>query len=98
MEPNISKLAELLELNKTTLYQYITYLEQACIIQTVMKPSVSFAALKKADKIYLHDINIAFALTGRATNIGSSREVSFDSRLRHKHYVNILTSGDFLID
>lgn len=98
MEPNISKLAELLELNRTTLYQYITYLEQACIIQTVMKPSVSFAALKKADKIYLHNTNIAFALTGRATNIGSIRETFFASQLKQKHQVNISPSGDFLID
>ena len=97
-QPNITKLAETLELSRTTLYQYIDYLSQSCIINAVNTASKSYKTLSKPDKIFLHNTNISYSFGGVDTNIGCVRETFFLNQVRSKHTVHSAKKGDFLVD
>lgn len=97
-QPNITKLAETLELSRTTLYQYINYLSQSCIINAVHTASKSYKTLSKPDKIFLHNTNISYSFGGIDTNIGCVRETFFLNQVRSHHTVHSAKKGDFLVD
>lgn len=97
-QPNITKLAAALELNRTTLYQYIDYLIRARIITAVNSPGKSYTVMNKPDKIYLHNTNIAYSFGERSVNIGSIRETFFLNQLAVNHTVSTAKKGDFTVD
>lgn len=97
-QPNITKLAETLELSRTTLYQYIAYLSNSCIIHSLHSPNKSYKTLSKPDKIFLHNTNMSFSFGGVDTNIGCVRETFFLNQVRQKHKVHSVKKGDFIIN
>lgn len=97
-QPNITKLAAALELNRTTLYQYIDYLVRARIITAVNSPGKSYTVMNKPDKIYLHNTNIAYSFGEQSVNIGSIRETFFLNQLEVNHRVSTAKKGDFTVD
>jgi predicted AAA+ superfamily ATPase len=51
--PNVTKLSERIGINRQTFITYLTYLEQANLIQLLYRETQGIGLLQKPDKIYL---------------------------------------------
>ena len=98
-KPNITKLAELTESKRDTVLQHLLILERARILNLLRPADSTPTNLKKPEKIFLENPNIAHALTfDKAPDIGNQRESFFYSQLSHEHTVHASKENDFLID
>jgi len=96
-ELNISKLAQKIEINRTTLYNYMSYLEAGNLIKLIKTDDTGNKLLTKPEKVYLNNTNLNFAYCNNA-NIGTLRESFFINQLVLNHRVNYSKIGDFLVD
>ena len=97
-EVNIAKLASYLELNKSTVLSYLSYMQRAELLQLLYSDNKSVTKMQKPDKIFLHNTNMLCALSSEA-QIGTLRECFAVSQLSVKHTVEYgKTQGDFKVD
>ncbi|MCB0571731.1 MAG: ATP-binding protein [Phaeodactylibacter sp.] len=80
-KPNISKLAERLELSRNTLLQYLQLLERAELISALRMESKGVSSLQKPDKVFLDNPNLIYALAPQQADIGAIREAFFYNQL-----------------
>ena len=97
-KPNISKIAELLEISRNALPNYLTYLDKAGLINRVSEHTKGIRALGKMQKIYLNNTNLMNALSINNYNIGNARETFFINQLNINHKVNLHAQADFIIN
>jgi predicted AAA+ superfamily ATPase len=97
-KPNISKLSDLLEISRTLLPNYFSYLERAGLIMQLHDTTKGIRALGKVQKVYLNNTNLMNAFSGDKTNIGTMRETFFMNQLILKHKTSLPDKGDFIID
>ena len=97
-EVNIAKLESYLELNKTTVLNYLTGMHKAELIHLLYAENKSVTKMQKPDKIYIHNTNMLCALSS-AQNIGTMRECFVVNQLSKDHIVEYgKTLGDFKVD
>lgn len=96
--PNISKLAERLEVSRNTVLKTLDLLEQAQILNLLRQSTKGVSFLQKPEKIYLQNTNLAFALSSHSTDSGNLRETFFFNQLRKMHDVTFPKFGDFMVD
>jgi len=96
-ELNISKLAQKIEINRNTLYQYIYYLERGNIFNAIDTKSRGDNIFSKPQKLYLNNTNLNSAYCDDA-EIGTIREGFFVNQLRADNSVNYSKIGDFLLN
>jgi predicted AAA+ superfamily ATPase len=97
-KPNISDLAQKTGIHRTTLYNYLEFLNQAKLISLVYSAGRSTTILQKADKIYLNNPTLAYALAEDKTEIGNIRETFFFSQVLQVASIELPKTGDFLVD
>ncbi len=97
-KPNLSDLAVKTTIHRNTLHSYLSYLEQAKIVQLLYPSGISTAMLKKPEKIFLNNSSILKALGGQNVNKGTIRETFVLSQLSVEHQVHYPKTGDFLVD
>jgi predicted AAA+ superfamily ATPase len=98
-KPNITKLSEKTGINRTTLVQYLHYLEKAKLINSLSVVGKSISILQKPDKIYLENPNLHQVLASNESDKGSIRESFFMNQLKNaKHQISLPNQGDFLVD
>jgi uncharacterized protein len=97
-QPNITKLAEALEITRNTLTQYLYYLEQASLVSMLTIHEKSYSQLTKPEKIFLQNTNLPFALDSASVNIGTLREIFFHNQMSVVSQVNFAAKGDFLVN
>lgn len=97
-QPNITKLAEALEITRNTLTQYLYYLEQASLVSMLTIYEKSYSLLTKPEKIFLQNTNLPFALDSASVNIGTLREIFFHNQMSVVGQVNFALKGDFLVN
>jgi len=97
LELSIEKLANITGITKSTLYKYIDYLAKAQLIIHISHEAKRFKALRKPDKLYLANPNLANALCFEKDK-GTIRETFFASILSYSHRLHYLDKGDFLVD
>ncbi len=97
-KPNISKIAELLEISRNALPNYLSYLDKAGLINRVSVQTKGIRALGKMQKIYLNNTNLMNALSHENYNIGNARETFFINQLILNHKVNLHEQADFIIN
>ena len=97
-KPNISDLAQKTGIHRTTLYNYLEFLQEAKLISLVYSTGRSTTVLQKADKIYLNNPTLAFALAEEKANIGNIRETFFYSQVSQITTIELPKIGDFLVD
>ncbi len=97
-QPNISKLAQALELNRTTLLSYLSLLDTAEIIHSLFNSGSFYGKLSKPGKILLLHPNLAFCMNPQNMNQGSLRESFIVNQLKYNHKVELSNVADFLID
>ena len=97
-EPNISKIAERLELGRDTVKTYLNNLDRARLLNLLTRSAKGVAALQKPDKIYLENTNLSYALKANPER-GTLRETFFINQLRNAgHKTELAKAGDFIVD
>ena len=96
--PNISKLSERIQINRTTLLTYLHYLEEIGLTMHLNKNASGLSMLQKPSKIYLQNTNLIYLLALENANKGNLRETFFLNQLSCKHRVLISAKGDFRVD
>ena len=96
-EVNYTKIAALAQISRAKLYDYISYLNDANLINMVDESSKGLSKLIKPAKIYMQNTNLIYAY-GDKCKIGTIRETFFANQLGAKHLINIPKFGDFIVD
>lgn len=96
--PNVSKLAEKLEVSRNTVLKVLDLLHQANVLNLLRSSVQGVSFLQKPEKIYLHNPNLAYALSPSEVNLGNIRETFFFNQLQVMHQVSFPKFGDFRID
>jgi len=97
-KPNLSSLAEKSNIHRNSLNSYLNYLQEGRLIDLLYPSGISVATLQKPEKIYLHNTNLAYALSIAEPEKGNLRETFFLNQLRVNHKVHYPAKGDFVVD
>jgi predicted AAA+ superfamily ATPase len=95
-ELNITKLAQKIDINRNTLYQYIYYLQKGEIFKLLDSKTRGDSIFVKPQKIYLNNTNLNYCYCENQ-KIGTIRETFFINQL-FKYKVLYPKKGDFLVD
>jgi predicted AAA+ superfamily ATPase len=96
-KPNLSKIAEAINVSRNSLDDYFTYMEKAGLISQLRNETSGIRGLGKVDKIYLDNTNLVFGLAGEKSNIGNIRETFFLNQMRVRNEVISSKKADFVI-
>ncbi len=97
-KPNITTLANAVEVDPKTLYIYLDALQKGKIIRMISVTSRGESIIKKPEKIYLDNPNM-FKVLCTTPDIGTLRESFFSGTLLNAgHNITASKKGDFLID
>lgn len=96
--PNILKISESIQLNRNALVRALQLLERADLIRSLYKQSRSISILNKPDKLWMHNTNLMFAISGDLVEIGTIRETFFMQHLAKEHQLSMPKCGDVLVD
>jgi hypothetical protein len=97
--PNLSSIGKKIGItDQRTLLNYMTYLEKAELIRSLSKEVVGDKILRKPDKLYISNTNLAHALQGNNINKGTIREIFFYSQTTNNTEVTYPKKGDFLLN
>jgi predicted AAA+ superfamily ATPase len=96
-EVNYTKIAQLAQISRVKLYDYISYLNDSDLLLLIDENVKGIKKISKPAKIYLNNTNLLFAYCD-SNEIGTIRETFFANQLKQNHKLNISKQGDFLID
>jgi len=97
-KPNYSKLAQELEIGRNQIPNYIEYLEKSRLFNVLKGKGSSDNILRKVEKLYLNNSNIAYAISDTKPDTGNIRETMFLTWMRETHNVTASSISDFEID
>jgi hypothetical protein len=97
-KPNITKIAEIINVSRNSLDDYFLYMEHAGLIGQLRNETNGIRGLGKVDKVYLDNANIIFNLVGDKSNVGNIRETFFFNQMRVNNEVISSKTADFVID
>lgn len=95
---NFSSMARDLGLDRDDLPKYLEYLEKAELVSVLRMKSNGVAVLRKMDKLYLHNPNMAYVLSAQNPNTGNSRETIFFCWTKQKFETLESMVSDFEIE
>lgn len=96
--PNVSKLAEKLNVNRSGLLRYLELLDRANILNLLTANAFGINYLNKPEKIFLENTNLMYAFEENHVNTGTLRETFFLNQVSVVHKVIYPKEGDFLVD
>lgn len=96
--PNVSSLATDIAATRGSVLNYLHYLERGHAINMLSKEGAGLNLMTKPEKIYLHNTNLAYALSGNYSNIGNARETFFLNQLKAVAEVSASKVTDFVIN
>ena len=96
--PNIQKISNTIQLNRNALVRALQLLNRAALIRMIYKQTRSISLLNKPDKIWMHNTNLMYAISGDQVEIGTIRETFFMQNLAHNHVLSLPEKGDVLVD
>lgn len=97
-KPNISTLAKDLNITRNTLLKLLHLMNKAGLISLLHTDVGGKSYLRKPEKIYLQNPNLAYVYGTGKPDMGNLRETFFFSQILPRHRVTAPISGDFLID
>ena len=95
---NFSNMARDLELDRDELPKYLEYLERAELVSVLRMKSNGDAILRKIDKLYLHNPNMAYVLSGEKPETGNLRETVFFCWTKQRYETLESPVSDFEIE
>jgi len=96
-EVNYTKIAQLAEISRVKLYDYISYLNDSDLLLLVDENVKGIKKISKPSKIYLNNTNLLFAYCD-SNEIGTIRETFFANQIKQNYKINISKQGDFIVD
>lgn len=96
-KPNRSKIADMLNISRNNVADYLFYIEEAGMIAQLRNETGGIRGLGKVDKVYLDNTNLVYNLVKENQNTGNVRETFFLNQLRVNHDVVSSSLGDFKI-
>lgn len=97
-KPNVSSIARKIETSRDSVYEWLTQLEKARLLNFLVADGKGVSLLQKPDKVYLENTNLSYALKANP-EIGSVRETFLLNQLKNiNKEVRLPKSGDFLIE
>ncbi|WP_057937718.1 ATP-binding protein [Algoriphagus resistens] len=97
-KPNVSSIARKVETSRDSVYEWLTQLEKARLLNFLIAEGKGVSLLQKPDKVYLENTNLSYALKANP-EIGSIRETFLLNQLKNlKQKVRLPKSGDFKVD
>ena len=96
-ELNLTNLSAKIGINRTTLYQYIHYLNMGNLLYSLKAKTKGDTIFTKPSKLYLNNPNLSFYYC-QGSVVGTVREQFFFNMLRIDHQLSYPTKGDFLVD
>jgi predicted AAA+ superfamily ATPase len=97
-KPNYSKLAQELEIGRNQLPDYIEYLEKSRLFNALKEKGTGDSFLRKVEKLYLNNSNIAYAISDIKPDSDTVRETMFLSWMSESFNVTASSVSDFEID
>ena len=95
---NYSDMARDLDLDRDELPKYLEYLEKAELVSVLRMKANGDAILRKMDKLYLQNPNMAYVLSGEKTETGNARETIFFCWTKQKYETLESPVSDFDIE
>ena len=96
-ELNITKLAQKIDIDRKTLYQYIHYLEQGNVFNILKSKSRGDSLFVKPQKIYLYNSNINYSYC-EEQKIGTIRETFIVNQLKDLHQLEYPKKTDLIVE
>jgi predicted AAA+ superfamily ATPase len=96
-KPNRSKIAEMLNISRNNVSDYLFYMEEAGMINQLRNHTRGIRALGKVNKIYLDNTNLLYCLGDGSENMGNIRETFFLNQLKVNHEIFTSEYGDFKV-
>ena len=96
-KPNYSELERDLGIPRNSLPDYIGYLEKARLLSALREKTSGNGILRKIDKIYLDNPNMAYALSDTEPDLGNLRETLFIAWLKDLYPLTASSLSDFEI-
>lgn len=96
--PNINKLSEQIQLNRNALVRAIQLLQRSAMIHALYKQSKSISILNKPDKLWMHNTNLMYAISGNIPDKGNLRETFFIQNIPDNYQLCIPNKGDILVN
>jgi predicted AAA+ superfamily ATPase len=96
-EINYESISKRVGVSKNTLKQYLVYLNEANLINSIGGISRGNSYIEKPSKIYIHNTNL-FEILCSNKEIGTIRETFFASQVHYNHKMHYPKHGDFCID
>ena len=97
-KPNMSKIAEMLNISRNNIVDYLLYMEEAGMIAQLRSSTEGIRSLGKVDKVYMENTNLANVLAKENQNIGNVRETFFINQLKVNHQIISSPRADFKVD
>lgn len=97
-KPNMTKIAEMLNISRNNVADYLLYIEEAGMIAQLRNETGGIRSLGKVEKIFLDNSNLVYNLTKENQNIGNIRETFFLNQTRINHPIVSSSVADFKID
>lgn len=97
-KPNMSKLAESMNISRNNVADYLHFMEEAGLVAQLRSQTEGIRALGKVNKVYLDNTNLAYNLAGENQNKGNVRETFFLNQLKLDQQVRPSMLGDFRVD
>ena len=97
-KPNYSELERDLGIPRNSLPDYIAYLEKARLLSALRDKTSGNGVLRKIDKIYLDNPNMAYALSDMLPDSGNMRETLFITWMKDLYPLTASPISDFEIN
>lgn len=97
-KPNLSALAEKINIHRNSISNYLFFLEEAKLIALLRNHSYSVSTLQKPEKIFLDNTNLMYALSEEQVNTGAIRETFFYNQVSAISTVQYAAQGDFMVN
>lgn len=97
-KPNMTKIAELLQISRNNVADYLLYMEDAGMIVQLRHQTEGIRLLGKVDKVYLDNTNLIHVLAKENKNTGNIRETFFINQVRVKYPITSSNIADFRIE
>jgi predicted AAA+ superfamily ATPase len=97
-KPNFSKIAQMIDVHRNQVVDFLFYLEKAGMITQLRNSTKGIRLLGKVEKVYLNNTNLIYAIAEGTPDIGNIRETLFFNQMEVKNRVLSSDIADFMIE
>lgn len=97
-KPNMSKIAEILNISRNNIADYLFYMEEAGMISQLKQSTSGIRGLGKIEKVYLDNTNLIDVLAKENANVGNLRETFFINQVKLTNQISSSEFADFKIE